>query len=672
MAWLTQWWTFLATAIVLFLPGLAAAWSIGLRRWGAWAFAPVGSVAMISLLATLFGVTGIPWSLATAALGVLLFAALLVALRLLLRVPAARPRAFGAHWPVLVAAAVAAVLLTVRITVYIVDPGNISQTNDAAFHLGAVRAIIEQANANSFGLAGLIDPAAIGGFYPGAWHATVSLIALMGGSIAVATNALTIVVAAVAWPLGIAWLTEVATGRRLAAAAAAAISPTLVIFPLLMMQYGVLYPYFLAVALLPAAIAVIVVLTRRRWRAPFAGPLVAVAVAATLSGAALAYAQPSVLLAWGLALWLYGVWAVIEHWSRGRGSWWATAAVALALVLLAVAWWRIGHLVTRDVWRAVSGNGDALVEILSAGFVRTPPAWWLTALLVVGIIAVLRRPRTRWLAFGWLAFASLAFVAYAVDLRPVRLLLVGPWYSDPYRLSALVPVMLIPVAAAGVVLLGDVLAAFLWRRRRRRHAAGDVPQDALLPSAQQPRAQQPSALRDRLGLGAVAVLLAIAVALVATQPLVLRFKLLNDFTETRSPFVVHPDGWLSPDERALLARLPEEVPADATVLGNPHTGAALGYFLTGRHVFPAKWQVPSDPAYTLLKQRLHDAATDPEVCDAVRALHADYVLDFGIGTLNAPGTVEQMPGFTGFEGVPGFELVDRVGDASLWRIAACT
>src|SRR5690606_1732145 len=156
---------------------------------------------------------------------VAVIAALLVAVRLLVRIPEARPRAVGARWPVVATLVVAAALLIVRVTVYIGDPSNISQTNDAAFHLGAVRAIIEHANASSFGLAGLIDPAAIGGFYPGAWHAVDSIVSLMTGDIAVSTNMLALVFSVAVWPLGIAWLTQVATGRRLAAAAAAAMSP---------------------------------------------------------------------------------------------------------------------------------------------------------------------------------------------------------------------------------------------------------------------------------------------------------------------------------------------------------------------------------------------------------------------------------------------------------------
>jgi hypothetical protein len=230
VAWLTQWWTLLATLLVVFVPGLAAAWSIGLRRLGAWAFAPVGSVAMISLLATVYGFVRIPWTLLSVLIGLVVIAALLVACRLLLGIPDRRPRVTGARWPVVVALLVAAVLLTVRVTVYIRDPGNISQTNDAAFHLGAVRAIIEHANASSFGLAGLIDPAAIGGFYPGAWHATDSIVSMLAGDIAVSTNILALVFAAVVWPLGITWLTQVVLRRRLASAAAAAMSPVFVIF----------------------------------------------------------------------------------------------------------------------------------------------------------------------------------------------------------------------------------------------------------------------------------------------------------------------------------------------------------------------------------------------------------------------------------------------------------
>lgn len=659
MAWLTQWWMFLATLAVVFGPGLVAAWAIGLRRLGAWAFAPIASVAMIAVVATSYGVAGIDWNLASASLGLTVIAASLVALRLLLRIPVVQPRVVGARWPVLVALVVAAALLTIRITVYIGDPQNISQTNDAAFHLGAVRAIIEHGRASSFGLAGLIDPAATGGFYPGAWHATDSLISMLAGgpgSIGVTTNALTLVVAAVVWPLGIAWLTQASTGRRLATAAAAAMSAGLVIFPLEMMQYGVLYAYFLGVALLPAAIAVVVSLTTRRQRAHgwTVGRCSALVLGMGMGAAAIGNAQPSVILAWGLALWLYGAGGAVGLWRRrGAHRWVAAAGLLAALAVLGVAWWLMGRMVTAGVWSAVRSGRDALVEILSAGFVKTPPSWWIAALLIVGLVAVMRRRGTRWLVVGWAALAFLAFVAYAVRNETVRVLLVGPWYSDPYRLAALVPTMMIPVAAVGAVWIVDLVALGVLRRRARGS-----------------RRTSARVLHARVGAIAITLLLAIGAGVVATQPLVLRFKLMDGFAESESPFVVSERAWLDPDERAILARLDDHVPSGVTVLGNPHTGAALAYFLTGVDVFPAKWQVPRGGAYTLLKARLPEAAENPDVCAAVRELDAGYVLDFGEGDVG-PGAVQKMAGFTRLDGVSGFELVDREGEAKLWRITAC-
>lgn len=658
MAWLAQWWTILIAAAVIFLPGLVAAWSVGLRRLGAWAFAPVGSVAIVSLIATAYGVVGVPWTLTTALCGVIGVAAALVGARYLLRIGPSRPRVLGRRWLVWVALTVAAALLTVRITVYIGDPGNISQTNDASFHLGAVRAIIEDGHASSFGLAGLIDPAALGGFYPGGWHATDSLISMILGGIPAishATNALTLIVAAAVWPLGIAWLTQVATRRRLAAAAAAAMSAGMVIFPLEMMQYGVLYSYFFAVALLPAGIAAVVALTTRHRPADTTGPsrVAAVVLAGGMAALAIVIAQPSVVLAWGLALWIYAAGGVLRLWRRGadgRGA--ATVATMVGLAALAAVWWVLGRSVTADVWSPVRSGRDAFVMIITARFAETPPAWWIAVLLIVGLIAMTRRRSGRWLAVGWVAFAFLAFVAYAVRNETVRVLLVGPWYSDPYRLSALVPTMMIPVAAVGAVWLIDLTV--LWLRRRRTSS----------------RTTGRGGVRAGVEVVGIGALLVIGVGVVAAEPLVLRHKLGDGTTETESPFLPGDDAWLDPDERALIARLPDEVPDSTTVLANPHTGAALSYYLSGVDVFPAKWQVPTAPAYTLLKQDLPAAATDPAVCQAVQELNAGYVLDFGEGD-SGPGRVEKMPGFTGFEGARGFELVDSEGDAKLWRITAC-
>ncbi len=129
------------------------------------------------------------------------------------------------------------------------------------------------------------------------------------------------------------------------------------------------------------------------------------------------------------------------------------------------------------------------------------------------------------------------------------------------------------------------------------------------------------------------------------------------------------DGFLTADERALLTRLSETVPPGKLVVGNPSTGMAFGYALSGHPVYPLTWQPPQSQAYAVLAASLNDVASDPAVCPAVDAIGARYVFDFGPGSTDYGRYI--MPGFTGFDGRDGFELVDRVGPASLWRITAC-
>ena len=111
------------------------------------------------------------------------------------------------------------------------------------------------------------------------------------------------------------------------------------------------------------------------------------------------------------------------------------------------------------------------------------------------------------------------------------------------------------------------------------------------------------------------------------------------------------------------------MPPDAVVIGNPSTGMAFGYAISGRNVIPRTWAPPAGDAYGVLWTSLRDVAQDPAVCPALGAFGAEYVLDFGPGE-EYPGRWI-MPGFADLDGQQGFELVDREGAASLWRVTAC-
>ena len=241
---------------VLFLPGLIAGFGLRLRGLRLWAFAPVAGTAILAVLAIVFGLVGIPWVAWTALLGCLVLAALVAAAGLLIIPRRPRtPRHRRAVWLLAAGLVVGIGLVTARFVIYVGEPDAISQTNDAVFHLNAIRFIIESADASSLHVSEVLGARS---FYPAAWHAVASVVALVTGvSTPLAANAVSLVIAAAVWPLGIALLArEAARGSAAVAGSAAALSASLPAFPMLMFEWGVLYPYALAVALVAPVAAV--------------------------------------------------------------------------------------------------------------------------------------------------------------------------------------------------------------------------------------------------------------------------------------------------------------------------------------------------------------------------------------------------------------------------------
>ena len=605
--------------------------------------APALSTAGLAVLAVLFGAIGVPWQPLSAGLGAVVVAAAAWGLRLLVRpgvAPTGTPR--GAVWLIPVGVAVGIVLTALRLALYIGDPDNPSQTNDAVFHLNALRYVADTGSASSLDLTGMLGATTV---YPAAWHAPASLVFMMGGDIVVAANAMSLVIGGAVWTVGVAWLTFVTTRRdRLAAAAAAALAAAAAAFPLLMIQWGVLYPSLLAIAILPAAIAAIIELPERwslkRWRGVIWG-------AALAGGAALgvALAQPSILVIWGMAAASFIVWLVVSLWrsSSGRARLRLASAAVAATVALTGLWWVLGRFVTSE-WPPSRGRLEAVLDILSNGVVAFPPAWGVSALMIVGLIASLRIVHLRWLATSWVLVAVLYFVAVAVGNPTVRGFLLAPFYGDPYRVAAALPVFVIPLAGIGAAILAGVVRRLIERRRAAAGAAA-------------------------VGAGTLAVL-ALAGALgIVTAPVIQWHDVWAGKVDRVTWYTMSDDTYLTPDEHALLGRLNATVAPGDLIIGNPSTGMALGFALGDHVVYPLTWQPPRTAAYEILAESLNEVATDPAVCPAVESVGARYVLDFG------PGETEYgryiLPGFTDIALREGFELVDREGDAVLWWITAC-
>jgi hypothetical protein len=72
--------------------------------------------------------------------------------------------------------------------------------------------------------------------------------------------------------------------------------------------------------------------------------------------------------------------------------------------------------------------------------------------------------------------------------------------------------------------------------------------------------------------------------------------------------------------------------------------------------------------------RLRDAARDPSVCPAARALHVGYVLDLGAQHLwggDPDHRDQQYGGLADLGSAPGFVPVATSGPSTLYRLTAC-
>lgn len=637
--WLSAAPVILVAAIVVFLPGLLSLSAAGMRGLALLSFAPVMTTATVSLGALALGLLGIPWSVWSMCIVVVLACALAWLIGRLIPLRTHRAAAGEHRWLLPAALVVGAVIGFWRFAAYIEDPASISQTNDAVFHLNALRYILDTASASSLDVNDVIGAS---GFYPAAWHALASLVVLLtGASIPLAANALSIVIAALIWPFGIAWLARAVTGSSAVAAYAAVLSGALQAFPLLLLQWGVLYPNALSVALIPASLALVLMLPTWAGSGTRAGIIVQSVIFTGIAIAALAVAQPTSVLIFGMLCMLrISWWAVTTTTSSAAIRWGSTL---VGWIVLALVWAFFSGSTGGSHWAPFRDKSVVAIDTLINGQLMMAPAWGISILMLIGLIAAVRNARWRWFVAAWLAISALYILVATFGIPIVRDGLLGAWYADPYRIVALAPIVVIPLAAIGADALVRLVTA---RRGPEAEARGTAP-----------------------SIIAVAVLTAFMIVLAIARPVAMPDYVENRF-EPDPRYEESDHSYLSIDERDLLETLDTFVEDDARVIGNPSTGIGFGYLFSGVDVFPRTWSPPTTTEWATLASSLRDAGSDPAVCSALQTYGSpDYVLDFGPGEAYA-GRYEML-GMTDFDGQSGFELVAEVGDASLWRITAC-
>ncbi|MFI7579375.1 DUF6541 family protein [Kocuria kalidii] len=646
---------------ILGLPGAALVAVLRLRGFTAVALTPVLSVSVIAVSAVVGPLLGMAWGWWVPAVGTVLVVVALLLLTGLWRRLQLPGRSDGqdggaagvrAGWEPgvlpwgLAGAAVAAGLISVRLLLAAPGLEPITQNYDTVFHLNAVHYALEAGNVSSWFVGMFNRPGStVPHPYPGAWHGLVTLLVQLSGlSIAAATNVTWLAVAGLVWPASALLLTRTLVGPQpVVLAAAGVLTSAFTAFPYLLLQYGTVYPNALSYAILPVGLALVLTLLGQA-RSPVVSRARA-GLLLVLYLPAQGLSQPNGLFSIAFLLTPLLVVLVLSWLRAGFGRSHATGWGRTGLVLVSLTG-AAALLSASDTIRRLFNwahpKSMSFDEALWRAATHFPlpaasPALVLSALVLWGLYQLARHDGRRWMIASFVLTVLVYGLAIGSD-NELGNALIAPWYGNPDRLAALMPLFGVPWAAVG---LERVIAAV---RRRLRGP------------------------RTRPALFAPLVALAAAALLATTSPTL--WQTNTALAETfRVPAASDDGRRLDADELRLLEQLGEHVPEDAVLANNPWNGSPLAVALAGHDVlYPYMTMESLDEDRALLRGQLDEIATSEPVCSAAERLDVEYLLDFG------ESPVGQGPLYAGIDRAAdsqAFEEVAAVGEARLLKLARC-
>lgn len=664
MSWLATIPLLLFAVVLAFGPGYAMGWALRVPARLRVFYAPLLTFALVAVSAIVLGKTGIPWSL----ISFVPVAAVLVAAAagLMWLVGRRWPALASASWPgndVPVAWPVVGAVLGGFLVLHMTEdmvygPEAFSQSLDNSFHMNAIRWIQEHGDASSLTLGAVSAADQQPTFYPAGWHDFVSLIySTTGTSIATATIVTVLLTASFVWPCSlVAFSLSIPKLRRLQALAIPALTCGFAAFPGLLLRWGVLFPNLLGYALLPTFVALMAHLVQALLRREFS-VLLSLGLSALVGIAGLALVHPNAVVSavvFALPMLLAGVVQVSRSHELALRQKWVGSLLLVGVSIGCVGAWLVLRpgASASNTWEPMLTEGEALYQFLFLGLENANqlrdtfnPSYLAGFLALWGAGYLLYKHRNLWLIASWALIGYLWIIAATVPRGDFRLLMVGPWYTDHFRLAALV--VFPSVILAGIGLGGFVEGLLTWIVRR-------VPRTARLNVA-------------TAGMGVAAVLVLVLAGLTSRVPSVQETTLAvsKEYRVTPSSVV------LNQDEMNVINEIPKIVPKGDVIVNNPWDGSAYIYALADRHLTGYHFEFETSPKYSAIMHNLKNARTNPEVCREVNKykahwyVHLENQLNFG------PDAQKNYDGLVAAIGTDVLTPVYSSGPMTLYRISAC-
>lgn len=547
------------------------------------------------------------------------------------------------------------------------------------------------------------------GFYPNALHSVAAVTtAITGLNEALTENVVWFVSVAVIYPVGICAVLQTIGKKNLVTSVLTSfVVFAQLAFPLRMVTVHAVFPNVMGFCAVPSAVVLFILMlngavpdkndsaAEQLKSSSFVNPrLVLLCVMGIL---ALAMMHPSADFLWAICVLPYVLCNFLPRLtnflqekftlSRPKG-------IALLVVMevvtagLAVGIWvfllNTSFLAptVNFVWEIYVKPLAAAQTVLNFGLLMNMPQVLFAVAFWLGFVSCCINKNCRWLTLVFLMTAVI-YVASLSDVLPIKRFFSGFWYTDPERTAAMVAIAAVPIAIIGMetsitLVFGLIKYAIKTVKEKRNKGEKTISKNITCDSSANGNHMvcKPCVFikNSNILMCIVAVLWSCALlspwdlaSLPRKERSEIRYGIiwLNEVFEPRE----HTTYKASEDEFVQKAL---QIVGNDLVVNNPYDGSLVLNSLYGMNIFyRAKVEAEELPQSVIIRTRLNEVATNPEVQQAVRETGARYVL---LLDLENPALLgNQSSVFSGLQITdkdPGFEVVLREGPYRLYKITA--
>ena len=356
------------------------------------------------------------------------------------------------------------------------DWSHLTQSEDNIRHYAYIRSLLNSTdwstlNVSMYGIgtSQSLNPylSQTGGFYPLGWHIPSAITcALAATSIGIGTNVVNFTLIGLSLPIGSYYfISQVFPNEsKLRVATGAIVSLVLPASPWVLLAVWPLFPNLATMCLVPAAAALFIDATTAS--SAYRPTKIAGFV---LCCGGISVTQPNGIFVCAVFLIPYTVWICSKYAGerqftnkigKDKAKLIAGSAAGLSISLIWLFVYKLPPFqgVVSYYWSPISTIWQAMVDCLFTAYPIQPASIFIALLCAAGALHLLRKK-----LYWPVASCSLAVILYVVAAafgdNAIKHVLTGFWYTDPYRVAAMLAFCCIPVAYSGfILLLGTVKA----------------------------------------------------------------------------------------------------------------------------------------------------------------------------------------------------------------------